>query len=423
MSIDKKLHKVLDIWLSIFEESKGKLSDKQIEKFLHSEDTKEIANFSEKIVRQSMEYAYSINTSKLKDIFDIAVNKKYKPQIAQSIKVDVDELNTKRKREAKNTEKRIYSEFVEKAFGKITSDESAETILDYLDLAEWVKFWSDGSLEKIKCGGGSCGISSNGKLKKIYKFAHIAKNNKQPTQYIYTCDLNLGFHLSTFKDSNGDNLSEISPEIIETLKTNQDFSFLDESKIRDNVNILDVFFKKMEFSNKLRRFSVESIYGIKYKDYKEEVDNFSQSIFGLQIDWNAAQELEEKRKSEFINEDWNDLIEDKSGVLLDKNGKIVLGKEGYPIRKRPITLEILQLETKNSIWGLGPVDVEVVSDDALKKVKINNHVVYALIIEKDGSYAMKNNAEARYAYPKYDENGYITLDEDDNILFTEFESK
>ena len=422
MGIDKNLQKVLDIWLSIFEESKGKLSEKQIEKFLHSEDTKEISNFSEKIIRKSMEYAYSINTSKLKDIYDIGVNKKYKPQIAQSIEVDVDELNAKRKKEAKNTEKGIYSEFVEKAFGKIVSDESAKTLLDYLNLAEWVNFWSDSSLEKIKCGGGSCGISSNGKLKKIYKFAHIAKNNKQQTQYIYTCDLNLGFHLSTFKDSNGDNLSEVSPEIIETLKTNQAFGFLDESKIRDYAESSDVFIKKMEFANKLRRFSFGSVRN-KYKDYKEEYENFSQSIFGLQIDWIAEQELEEKRKLKFINEDWNDLIEDKTRFLLDKNGKIVLGKGGYPIYKKSITLEIATLEAKNSIWGLGPVEVEVVNDDVLKKVKINNHNFRSILFEKDGSSAMKNNGENRYAYPKYDENGYITLDKYENILFTEIEPK
>ena len=140
MSTDKQLQKVLNIWLSTFEATKGKLSDKQIQNFLQTKEAKELSNFPENVVIESMEYAYSINTSKLKDIYDIAVNEHFKPKIAKIIKVDADKIDKQNKEKNKEKQQDIYSSAFKQFFGKSISEDKAKEILDYFDMADWVKY-------------------------------------------------------------------------------------------------------------------------------------------------------------------------------------------------------------------------------------------------------------------------------------------
>tara|TARA_Y100001936_G_C15978287_1_gene615083 strand:- start:15 stop:1046 length:1032 start_codon:yes stop_codon:yes gene_type:complete len=236
MSADEQLQKVLNIWLSIFEATKGKLSDKQIQNFLQSKEAKELSNFPENVVIESMEYAYSINTSKLKDIYDIAVNEHFKPKIAKIIKVDADEIDMQNKKKNKEKQQDIYSSAVKELFDEIMTENKAKEYLEYFDLDGWARFWSDGDIVKNKCGGGQCGIDSNGNLKKIYKHSYLAKRYLKINQHIYGCDSNLGFHISTFKDIYGNKQSEEEFDGLYKRYGSEDFLIQDISKVKRNQN-------------------------------------------------------------------------------------------------------------------------------------------------------------------------------------------
>ena len=68
MRYDTSLLKVLEIWNDTFEESKGKLTQSQVEAFLKTPETKKLSTFGEKTLRLGMKKAYIEKTSKLKDI-------------------------------------------------------------------------------------------------------------------------------------------------------------------------------------------------------------------------------------------------------------------------------------------------------------------------------------------------------------------
>ena len=234
MNADEQLQKVLNIWLSTFEATKGKLSDKQIQNFLQSKEAKELSNFPEKVVIESMEYAYSLNTSKLKDIYDIAVNEHFKPKIAKIIKVDADEIDKQNKEKNKEKQQDIYSSAVKELFDEIMTENKAKEYLEYFDLDGWARFWSDGDIVKNKCGGGQCGIDSYGYFKKVYKHSYLAKRYLKVNQRIYGCDINLGFHISTFKDMYGNKLSEEEFGGLDKTYGSEDFLIQDISKVKRN---------------------------------------------------------------------------------------------------------------------------------------------------------------------------------------------
>ena len=71
MRYDTSLLKVLEIWNDTFEESKGKLTQPQVEAFIKTPETKKLSTFSEKTLRLGMKKASIKKTSKLKDIYEI----------------------------------------------------------------------------------------------------------------------------------------------------------------------------------------------------------------------------------------------------------------------------------------------------------------------------------------------------------------
>ena len=69
MRYDTSLLKVLEIWKDTFEESRGKLTQSQVNAFLVNIETKKLSYYSEEALRLGMKLAFSQNTSKLKDIY------------------------------------------------------------------------------------------------------------------------------------------------------------------------------------------------------------------------------------------------------------------------------------------------------------------------------------------------------------------
>ena len=362
MSDDKNLHKVLSFWIEIFEKTESELTDKQREVFLNTKEAKKLASFSDEIITQSMEYAYSINTSKLKDIVDIAINEKFRPLIAESIKVDADKIDLQNKEKNKEKKQDIYSSALKELFNETLSEEKAKELLVSIDMDGWARFWKDGDIVKTKCGGGPCGIDSDGNLKRIFKYGYLAKRLKKVNQYLYLCDLNTGIHISTFKDDYG-KMSE------------------------------EDFYKP-----------ITSAIPIKSEDF---------------------------------------LIQDISKVKQNECGEIALSKEGYPIFKTNVlwtfveagfeNLDNFDVVTENAVRkiNLGTNDPEIHEIEYKKKKKINlgtNDLEIDEILESikiavlsiTGEFVIKKNGEPLCSYPKVDKEGYISLDEDENILFTEF---
>jgi hypothetical protein len=418
MISDDKLKKVLDIWINTFEDTQGNLNKKQRLKFLNTEETKKLSQFSEEKLKLSIEYAYSINTSKLKDIYDIAVNEKYKPKLAQSINVDANKVDLIRRREADNKKEKIYSPFCRDVLSISLSEEDAKILLDYLDLAEWVKFWIDGEFEKIKCGGGQCGIDSNGKLKKIYKFAHVSKNYKKLNQYIYKCDLNLGFHIATYKDPFGDRLSIGDIKLVGNSNNNQDYDVIEDDEAIEELDTIGLLTEIIAFDKAITETLKKLQIGYKPtssdKGFEEILDDYSLAVYGEKIDWSKYKDIEP---------DPDYLIQDLSTVQLDKNGEILLGDKGYPIHKKNFETVVFIINSIRSVWDIEPVQPEIIIEDSYKKIKIDVDIseLKTILREKNGDFALKQNGEGLFAYPKIDEKGFITLDEDDNIVYSEIE--
>ena len=427
MSTDKQLQKVLNIWLSTFEATKGKLSDKQIQNFLQTKEAKELSNFPENVVIESMEYAYSINTSKLKDIYDIAVNEHFKPKIAKIIKVDADKIDKQNKEKNKEKQQDIYSSAFKQFFGKSISEDIAKEILDYFDMADWVKYWKGGEVEKTKCGGGSCGIDSSGNLKKIYKFSKLAEKYKNKNQYIYRCDLNLGFHIATFIDAFGDKMSIRDLELIGTPNNTQDFEVID---IDQNIEVEDYFrdlIVDQGILEMVKQLSPNSI---------ESISNNNADKILYEILNNLTLTLEGKSFDEVLNENAKNsesvpefLIQDTSNVCLDEKGEIILSEEGYPIYKIHYEEHIRLTNTIKNVWDIEPLKPDVIIENSYKKIKVTDNVDLIdesmhdwkrVTLEKNGEFAINKNGDALHSYPKVDKEGYITLDENDCIVFTEF---
>ena len=103
------------------------------------------------------------------ETYDFKIEKKQRPEIAEVIPVDAN----KREQESFANSKKIEM---------IKAAEKAEYEID----------------KKKYCGGGECGISSLGKIKKHYKTLDEALGKMKYFQYVYECNFS-GYHIATNK--------------------------------------------------------------------------------------------------------------------------------------------------------------------------------------------------------------------------------
>ena len=122
------------------------------------------------------------------------------------------------------------------------------------------------------------------------------------------------------------------------------------------------------------------------------------------------------------------LIQDTSNVCLDEKGEIILSEEGYPIYKIHYEEHIRLTNTIKNVWDIEPLKPDVIIENSYKKIKVTDNVDLIdesmhdwkrVTLEKNGDFAINKNGDSLYSYPKVDKEGYITLDENDCIVFTE----
>tara|TARA_B100000900_G_C20419927_1_gene650500 strand:+ start:110 stop:820 length:711 start_codon:yes stop_codon:yes gene_type:complete len=110
-----------------------------------------------------------IETDDSFETYDFKIEKKQIPEIAEVVPVDAN----KKEQESFSNSKKIEI---------IKAAEKAEYEID----------------RKKYCGGGQCGISSLGKIKKHYKTLEEALEKMKYFQYIYECNFS-GYHIATNK--------------------------------------------------------------------------------------------------------------------------------------------------------------------------------------------------------------------------------
>ena len=105
MRYDTSLLKVLEIWKDTFEESRGKLTQSQVNAFLVNIETKKLSYYSEEALRLGMKLAFSQNTSKLKDIYRLVF--RADEQLRESALKKAEERIAKKKAEEPNVLKTL----------------------------------------------------------------------------------------------------------------------------------------------------------------------------------------------------------------------------------------------------------------------------------------------------------------------------
>ena len=237
----------------------------------------------------------------------------------------------------------------------------------------------------------------------------MAEKYKNKNQYIYRCDLNLGFHIATFIDAFGDKMSIRDLELIGTPNNTQDFEVID---VDQNIETKDYFRDLivdqgiLDIVKQLSPDSIDSISNNKANKILYEILN------------NLTLTLEGKSFDEVLNEnDKNSesvpefLIQDTSNVCLDEKGEIILSEEGYPIYKIHYEEHIRLTNTIKNVWDIEPLKPDVIIEKSYKKIKVTDNVDLIdesmhdwkrVTLEKNGDFAINKNGDALYSYPKVD---------------------